>query len=664
MSIFSLTLLAPAALLGLLALAIPIYLHMRHKPRAESVRFSAIDFLLRAQRKRKRRFRVEQWLLMLFRILVIGLLAFLFAKPFLDQRFGEAGFQNQAPLAIVLDDSASMMAGSDSDRFFDRAVEEIRDLLGARAADSETRLLLASNPRALLDLRSSGALRDALSGLQPVTYAATLDEAYREALDLAAREGWRQAAVRIFTDGSQTAWGDLPGSRPEKVDVIYTSLRETAPNFRNMAITEVSQAPGDDNSIEVALLNSGSEPAEVDLRVSAPAGLDYSQKIRADGGAVVSHRFALDDQIPPRLTVELPPDSFALDNQTVFAPQSNKRARILIVDGDTHPESVRNESFFFRSALGAEESGRYGYELETITPAGLNAEKAERFDAVCLLNVDAPDTALLEKLLTDGKGVFISMGDRMDHERWNDFFSNYDLEMWEAQALSPPRPLNLEERLDHRLFAPIEEAAWRGYLENVAIERFRIMSLGRANFETPLKMIDGAPALLVRDLSPGRLAIWTSSMDLDWTNFPLEFGFVPFSRQLLGYLSGRDAETAYQSFTTTQVQELGIIDELNLKLTPAGFERIDARGPKPGIYTRLMGTQTQFVQVRLDPRELDFSAFASSGETAGSAPAIEDLGFRSFLRADLAPYVQWLLFLLILVETLVAARVTLNWGAR
>ncbi len=661
MSLLSLTFLAPAALLGLLALAIPIYLHMRHKPRAESFKFPAIEFLLKAQKKRKRRFRVEQWLLMAFRLLVIGLLAFLFAKPFVDRQFGENAIQGNQPLVILLDDSASMMAGKEP--FFNLAVAEIRDALAARGGGSPTRLVLASNPAQWREAVTAAALRDVLPRLKPVTYAAVLDDAYREALDIIAREGWQQATVRIFTDGSRTAWRELPTTRPEKVDVLYSSLREVEPDFRNVALAEVAQSPGDANSIEVSLLNSAETAADVSVRVRAPGSVNYRQRVRVDARSGASHRFALDDSVPPKLTVSLEDDSFALDNQIVFAPRANKRIRILIIDGDSHPEAVRNESFFFRNALGADESGQYGYQLDVVTPAGLTAEKARQYDGLYALNVSVPATEIFDEALAAGKGVFIAMGDRVDFERWNPFLSRLGLQVWEVQALDQAVPLNLE-RFDHPMFRPIEETAWRGYMERVAVERYRITTTDYADFDTPVKLMTGAPLLLTRDLKPGRLMIWTTSMDLDWNNFPLEFGFVPFVRQIIAHLSGQDSDTAYQTYTTTQLVEMDLIDSLNLKYTAAGVADLDAAGPKPGVYTRSQGGQTQFVQVSLDPRELDFQPFESPAQEGRAGNPLEELGFRSFIRADLAPYAQWLLFLLILVETVVAARVTLNWGAR
>ena len=68
--------------------------------------------------------------------------------------------------------------------------------------------------------------------------------------------------------------------------------------------------------------------------------------------------------------------------------------------------------------------------------------------------------------------------------------------------------------------------------------------------------------------------------------------------------------------------------------------------------------------VRLDPNELDFATFARGDSEAGDAGGLERIGFRGYLRSDLAPSIQWLLFVLILVETMAAARLSIKWGAR
>lgn len=665
MSFLNITLLAPFALLGLLALAIPIYLHMRHKPRAEVYKFPAIDFLLKAQKKRKRRFQIEQLLLMLFRIGILGLLAFLFAKPFMDNSSGGNITKNGQPMVIVLDDSVSMLAGPRTDRFFNQAVNQIRDLLRERGSSSQTRLLLASNPATFAGTDSAGMLLDELSRIKATTLGHQLDLAYREALDLVEREGWPRATIQIFTDGSLSAWGALPEKKPDEVDVIYRSMRDGKQPLRNLAITRVSQAPGDTNSIEVSLLNSGDDPEDFRLRVDGTGVAIIPQKMRLEAHTPSAHRFTIGDPVPATITLSLPEDDFDLDNKIIYAPKPNQKTRILIVDGDSHPDLVKSESFFFKNALGLDESEKYGFSFVVVTPPGLTAEKASAADVICVLNTDEPASQILEDALAQGKGLFISMGDRMVFEEWNGFFSNYDLRAWEPKLLSPPEALEIKN-FDHPLFPPIEEIEWRSYLQDVAIEQFRIMSVGRSNFDIPLGRYDGSPLLLSKDLQPGRLMIWTSTIDLGWNNFPLQFGFVPFVRQMIAYLSGRESSASFQSMTVSEAVDSSLLDALNLKYSTEPFKNLDVSGPLPGIYTQSVGESSRFVQLDLDPGELDFKSFDSPGEAAAEAPnnPLEQLGFRGFFRTDLAPSLQWWLFILVLVETLVAARLSLIWGAR
>lgn len=218
---------------------------------------------------------------------------------------------------------------------------------------------------------------------------------------------------------------------------------------------------------------------------------------------------------------------------------------------------------------------------------------------------------------------------------------------------------------DHPMFPPIEDLEWTGYLSNVGIQILRLVSVGRSNFEIPMALTNGHPLLLSKDLNPGKMMIWSSSMDLDWNNFALEFGYVPFVRQIVSYLAGRDSSATWQRYTTNEARDRELLDKLNLKYSAPVFKNLNVAGPVPGVYT-LNGSanRTEFVQITLDPSELDFRTMEDLAETDESTQALEELGFRNYLRSDLAPSIQWLLFLLILVETAVAARISLNWGAR
>ena len=78
-----LTFLQPAFLFGALAAAVPVIIHLIYRRRALVHRFPAVRFLLLADKRTARKFRLAQWLLLALRVLAICLLAFSLARPHL-----------------------------------------------------------------------------------------------------------------------------------------------------------------------------------------------------------------------------------------------------------------------------------------------------------------------------------------------------------------------------------------------------------------------------------------------------------------------------------------------------------------------------------------------------------------------------------------------------
>ena len=65
----SLGFLAPLMLVGAIALAVPIAIHLIGRQRAKVVRFAALDFLMATKRKTAKRLRLRERLLLLVRAL-------------------------------------------------------------------------------------------------------------------------------------------------------------------------------------------------------------------------------------------------------------------------------------------------------------------------------------------------------------------------------------------------------------------------------------------------------------------------------------------------------------------------------------------------------------------------------------------------------------------
>src|SRR6266487_3410958 len=104
-----LTFLQPAFLLGALAAAVPVIIHLIYRRRALVHRFPAVRFLLLADKRTARKFRLAQWLLLALRMLAICLLAFSLARPHLTgSNVQAAALAPPQATVFLVDNSLSM----------------------------------------------------------------------------------------------------------------------------------------------------------------------------------------------------------------------------------------------------------------------------------------------------------------------------------------------------------------------------------------------------------------------------------------------------------------------------------------------------------------------------------------------------------------------------
>src|SRR3954453_22549889 len=131
------------------AASIPIVIHLLNKRKFREVQWAAMRFLLAAIRKNSRRIRVEQWILLAVRTLVILLVVAGMAKPFLES-MGALPMIAGRPThhVLVLDGSLSMgYAAGDQTRWEQAKALAARLVKDARRGDAVSVVLMADPPR-------------------------------------------------------------------------------------------------------------------------------------------------------------------------------------------------------------------------------------------------------------------------------------------------------------------------------------------------------------------------------------------------------------------------------------------------------------------------------------------------------------------------------------
>jgi len=549
-----LTFAAPWMLVGLSLLAMPVVAHLTGYREVRSVAFPTLRFLRSSHIRARKRTRIEALLLLLMRLLMVAALVLLFARPSLTWTApGLAGLEPDRPTVILLDVSASTSAIIAGERVFDRQREEALTLLEG-LADSTPAAVIAFDDRAqVLGPGLSGShsrLKRELRDIEPGDGATDLDLALRRGRDLLRENGLGSASIFVLSDGTASnAPSGLTDTWPAGLTVHYRDVATGSLQNRFVDSVEVRQAvqQGAGLRVDVSVVEVGQSSSEVSpLTLALEGGLEVNLDLQfQDGRATGSFTLPVPPQGDQLARITLPEDALPVDDVFSFGLRGDTSLDVLLVSGDGGTQPRDDEVYYLEKALqpGAGSVSR-------VHPRVVSAEALRRVDGgpgdvIFLCNVADP-RPLADALLSfveRGGGLFVSVGYRTDPDKYNEHLGK----------LLPSRFTEVKSR-GHGSFEispvglalpPLERDEFRVFRSGGA-GVFSEVRFGRVIATEPslsagskvlLRYTDGLPALLERKVGKGRVLLFTSTVDDDWTDLPLRSIFVPLVHQFARSLS-------------------------------------------------------------------------------------------------------------------------------
>jgi len=271
---------------GLGLIAVPVLIHLFFRRRHRVVRWAAMEFLLAALRKQKRRVEIENLILLLLRCAMILLLALAIARPAVQAAALNPFGGGSRRVVLLMDTSASMGARSTGRRALDRAKERAVRILADLPSGSSVTLvvtrddLMGGAPRALLENASPEEARGRLATLHLSHGPNRLGEVFRLVGNKLERLQGRKLVIFV-TDLQKRDWRDDKGGRREDVYRALRGLRREGddeappvtvldvgmPEAANVAVTDFTIDSGREAIVDtlvgltVTLVNYGSRAA-------------------------------------------------------------------------------------------------------------------------------------------------------------------------------------------------------------------------------------------------------------------------------------------------------------------------------------------------------------------------------------------------------------------
>ncbi|MHC4938254.1 MAG: BatA domain-containing protein [Planctomycetota bacterium] len=572
-------------LLGGLALAsLPIIIHLLNRRRFKQLDWAAMDFLLKAAVRNRKRVRLENLLLLLLRTAVVVLLILAVARPFTKSQDALAsifGSEGATERIIVLDDSHSMRAGQGNRSAFEVATQLTRKLINRlyeERSDDRITLILASDPLGGIEGGQSVAaasenakrLAERLARLKPSDGVFDVASTIDAILETAGEED-KRLALDIVSDFRRRDWTDADGNMAAPVAEAMARFTErgeirlvdvgTAP-VNNLGVVELESkdravVAGVPTSFVARIKNHGPDPVDGrKVQVTFQFGETRLDPVWLEGTlqpgetAEVTQEFTFRKRGPIVVQAKLPTEVLPGDDTRRLVVEVRKAMRFLLVDGEPDPEAYRGETDFLAAALMPPGNVVSGIEVEIVPEQGFHERLLDTTDGVFLLNVYRLPTerlAALEEYVRNGGGLVFFLGDQVDPAVYNTTF--YGKGEKAGQGLLPLYLLEEEGRsddyvtlappsLDHpaiRFLRGLNELVFR----TVHVRRFiGARQSAREDTRVLLSWTDenNSPALAEKEFGEGRVLMWTTSGDKEWADLPRSLLYVPLMHELARYV--------------------------------------------------------------------------------------------------------------------------------
>ena len=623
---------------GALAILSPIIIHLLNKRRFKIVNWAAMDFLFDAEKKNRRRVKLENFILLLLRCLAMLLLGLLLARPFLPS--GVFGDATQFQRVILLDDSLSQRVKIGNQSAFEISKDRVKQLLQKLATDSGSDLLtlyvtsdaekpvggLASEPVTIDSLDAVMARIDELEcSDQSADYVAGLNEI------IGFLEGdisQSNQVVYVMSDLRRRDWidaaEDQSANAPHK---LLEKVSQATPNTflvdvgstlqDNLAVTSIqaedllvadtivrfsvsvtNYGESDANNVTLRCRVDDFQPQTEAIASIAPGQTEwvtFRYLFQHDQQAFDLKAFAdrlEDNMVNSRIMVEIIPDgatrdSLAEDSQAFFAARTLKGIPVLIVDGDPSSVEERSESFYLKTL----NLPGTGILVDTATVGELETISLSKYKVIFLCNVDEASPDRIESLkqwVLDGGGLVFMPGDRVRASTFNKAFFR------DGNGLSPMKLEVMEGDVGRgdwilmEIQDPDYPALRVAQDEAIGFDNVEVFSWWRGavkpdqlgvSVSTPLLLgnQDKTPAIAERVMGQGRTVTFAFSADADWTLWPAHPTYVCVMWDLVQDLVGnRNEASRYQ--VGSSVKQLVDLSQYQLRggLLDPSEEKVEA----------------------------------------------------------------------------------------
>lgn len=523
------------------AASIPVIIHLLHRRKYKRVQWAAMLFLKNAIRRSRNRIRLENLLLMLIRMLILIALAFAISKPYMEHSLLAGAFDTPTAYYFVIDNSISMRYKHATQTIFDKAKALAADLLkglDTKPDDRFTVVTFNKYPRSYPDFVTKEGAEDLIKNISLSQTDGNAYSTFFELGRLLAKSPHMMRRIYVITDLQAANW-KAPNVDEKALSALLKKISHDDNNFisiidvgedglDNCAVVAVTPADayavsGAKTVVTATLYNYSDTDQVREVTLSAEGNKISSRKVtlKPNEPADVSFDFSFGKGGYTYVTCSMDKDGLSIDDSRSLALKVYDSVKVLVIDGEP-AGGWNSESAFLRSTLAPSDEVIQYYTVDVVSPPEFAEQRLSSYDIVCVLNVSYLPTKkiqALEEYVKYGGSLFVSMGGLCSKEFYNS--------PWMQKLV----PVTLEQAID---CDSSEGAISFVDKDSMPMLSERIIELSRVKYRRFIKvtgnysarelmkitfMDEEFPLLLLSDIGLGKVIVYASSLDDEWSRF-------------------------------------------------------------------------------------------------------------------------------------------------
>ena len=551
--------------LAALGISIPIVLHILNKARPKKVNWAAMELLQKTTQQQSKKIKLEDWLLMVLRCLTFLLVALAMMRlVFVNSSDLFSGASRE--LILVIDSSYSMNHGQYESRF-DLAKKKAMKIVNSLPSGSKISLVtIGDEPEVLIRHKdpSEISLERYFAALEAKPEGFGLEFTLSVLDELLDESNSANREVIFLTDAQKRSWCENSKSTIQK----FAELGQKASisllplgdeSYENLALSDFHMTSGACRSggfinLSAKIINHGESLATASIELfhnSNIVDVTSVSSLQPKEERLLRFGVQLESSGPNRFQLSLESDNLEDDNSAYLAIDVPDKLKVLIIEGS--PGAGR----YLELATQLERSGYAEGLICTVSLASLvSAEQIEKNDVIVLADVgdlDEENIKILDEKVRNGAGLLVYAGVNMDAFSAEQIIGRLVTMDWEKRV-SP------EDGRDHQIRVSPQSDQLGLELRRLEAEILDCKVNGFHQVQTAadskilLELDNGNPLLFIQEVERGKLAIFTTGADREWSSLPLNPAGPILFHLLLQELSTGDRQKSLRIGESARVE--------------------------------------------------------------------------------------------------------------